>query len=119
MVARLGIDAACNQSLAALSPGRDVAHDFLFHVLDSRYEEIRNLTGDGRAGLNLNLIRQIPLVIPRLLTEQRAIGAALDAIDAAIEKTEQVIEAMEALRRALVQDLLSRGVPGRHREWSM
>jgi type I restriction enzyme S subunit len=116
MVARLEIDAACNQSLAALLPGPDLDRSFLFQVLDSSYEDIRNLTGDGRAGLNLHLIRQIPLVLPPL-PEQRAIAAVLDAIDAAIEKTEQVIGATEALRRALVQDLLSHGLPGRHGEY--
>ncbi|HET9464313.1 MAG TPA: restriction endonuclease subunit S [Gemmatimonadales bacterium] len=49
--------------------------------------------------------------------EQRRIAEVLDSIDAAIEKTEAVIEATERLRSALLAELLTRGVPGWHTEW--
>ena len=49
--------------------------------------------------------------------EQRAIAAVLDSIDEAIERTEEVIAATERLRDALLHDLLTRGLPGRHTEW--
>lgn len=51
------------------------------------------------------------------LPEQRAIARVLDAIDEAIERTEAVIAATETLRKALLQELLTRGVPGWHAEW--
>ncbi len=51
------------------------------------------------------------------LAEQRAIAAVLDAIDDTIERTEAVIAATEELRRALLNELLTRGVPGWHSEW--
>ena len=51
------------------------------------------------------------------LDEQRGIAAVLDAIDDAIERSEAVIAATEELRRSLLHELLSRGVPGRHSEW--
>ena len=51
------------------------------------------------------------------LAEQRAIAAVLDAIDDTIERTEAVIAATEELRRALLHELLTRGVPGWHSEW--
>ena len=41
----------------------------------------------------------------------------LDAIDDAIEGTEAVIAATEQLRDSLLRQLLTRGVPGWHREW--
>ena len=41
----------------------------------------------------------------------------LDSIDEAIERTEEVIATTERLRDALLHDLLSRGLPGRHTEW--
>ena len=41
----------------------------------------------------------------------------LDSIDEAIERTEVVIAATERLRDALLQELLTRGVPGWHTEW--
>ena len=51
------------------------------------------------------------------LQEQRAIAAVLDSIDDAIERTEAVIAATEQLRDSLLHQLLTRGVPGWHREW--
>ena len=51
------------------------------------------------------------------LPEQRAIAAVLDAIDETIERAEAVIAATEELRRALLHELLTRGVPGQHSEW--
>jgi len=49
--------------------------------------------------------------------EQRWIADTLNAIDTAIEKTKAVIAATEHLRKALLQELLTRGVPGWHTEW--
>ena len=113
----LEIEAACNQSLAAVQSGQQSDNQFLFQVLDTAYEELRSLTGDGRNGLNLGLIRTIPILLPPLL-EQRAIAAVLDAIDEAIECTEAVITATERLRDALLHELLTRGVPGWHTAWN-
>ena len=113
--ALLGIEAACNQSLAAIS-GKCTDNSFLFQVLQSSYDHLRALTGDGRSGLNLGLIRSLPILLPSL-SEQQAIAAVLDSIDDAIERTEAVIAATERLRDALLHDLLTRGVPGWHSEW--
>ena len=59
----------------------------------------------------------LPILLPPL-AEQRAIAAVLDAIDEAIERTEEVIAASERLRDALLHELLTRGLPGRHSEWA-
>jgi type I restriction enzyme S subunit len=118
-VAYLDVGASCNQSLAAITPGEGLSSRFLYQNLDTRYDELRALTGDdARSGLNLHLIRSLPLLLPPL-TEQCSIAWVLDAIDEAIEKTEAVIAATEDLRKALLQELLTRGVPGWHTEWKM
>ena len=52
------------------------------------------------------------------VAEQRAIAAVLDAIDEAIERTEEVVAASVRLRDALLHELLTRGLPGRHSEWA-
>lgn len=116
MTALLEIEAACNQSLAAIRSDGRAEQRFLFHVLDQSYERLRDLTGDGRSGLNLELIRSYDLLLPPL-PEQRAIAAVLDAADDTIERTEAVIAATEELRSALLHELLTRGVPGMHSEW--
>ena len=62
-------------------------------------------------------LRSLPILLPPL-AEQRAIAAVLDAIDEAIERTEEVIAATERLRDALLHELLTCGLPGRHSEWA-
>ena len=112
----IGIAASCNQSLAAMLAGENATDPFLFHVLDTAYHQLRDITGDGRSGLNLELIRGFKLLLPPL-PEQRAISAVLDSIDDAIEGAEVVIAATEDLRDALLHDLLTRGLPGQHTEF--
>ena len=112
----LGMEASCNQSLAAVLAGEQTANPFLFHILDTSYHQLRDITGDGRSGLNLDLIRGFQFLLPPL-PEQRAIAAVLDSIDDAIEGAEAVIAATEGLRDALLHDLLTRGLPGQHTEF--
>ena len=76
--------------------------------LEHQTTGIRNL--DYAAYLNL------PVLLPPL-PEQRSIAAMLDSIDDAIERTDAVIAATEQLRDSLLHELLTRGVPGWHREW--
>ena len=76
--------------------------------LEHRTTGIRNLDYAGYVAF--------PIPLPPL-AEQRAIAAVLDAIDDTIERTEAVIAATEELRRALLNELLTRGVPGWHSEW--
>ena len=71
----------------------------------------------GQQRVHPEILRSLPLLLPPL-TEQRAIAAVLDAIDEAIERTEEVIAATERLRDALLHELLTRGLPGRHSEWA-
>jgi type I restriction enzyme S subunit len=46
--------------------------------------------------------------------EQRKIAAILSAVDEVIEKTEAVIESLQTLKKAMMQELLTRGLPGCH-----
>ena len=67
-------------------------------------------------GVSRGEVDSLPILLPPL-PEQRRIAAILDAIDEAIERTEEVIAATECLRGALLHDLLTLGVPGWHSEW--
>ena len=46
--------------------------------------------------------------------EQRKIAAILSSLDDAIEKTQAVIDQVQVVKRGLMQELLTRGLPGRH-----
>jgi len=48
------------------------------------------------------------------LAEQRKIAAILSSVDETIEKTEAVIAQLDAVKKAMLEELLTRGIPGRH-----
>lgn len=57
------------------------------------------------------LVREIDLPP---LPEQRKTAAILSSVDEVIEKTEAVIQSLQTLKKAMMQELLTRGLPGRH-----
>lgn len=48
------------------------------------------------------------------LGEQRKIAAILSAVDEAIEATQAVIDQLQVVKKAMMAELLTRGIPGRH-----
>ena len=90
MVAQLGIETTCNQSMAAIIPDRRLAPRYLYWWLTANYQNIRNLAGgEARDGLNLDLLGSIPCPLPPM-SEQEAVARFLDAkaaeIDALVAK---------------------------------
>lgn len=99
-------------------PSAQLASDYIrFVVGDPRMR--RHYQGGAR-GTNVRRNRiarsdflRIPLMLPPL-PEQRKIAAILSAVDEVIEKTEAVIESLQTLKKAMMHELLTRGLPGRH-----
>lgn len=88
---------------------------FVFHLLSSaRLPQLATKTAQPL--LTQTDLASILLPMPPR-AEQRRIAALLDAIDDLIERTEAAIAATESLREALLHELLTRGLPGRHTEW--
>jgi len=105
-----------NEAIAGFRTGDGLDSSFLRHSLEHHdYTEIADEAVKG-VTLNKAKLQSLELVLPPL-PEQRAIAAVLDAVDDTIERTEAVIGATEELRRALLHELLTRGVPGMHSEW--
>ena len=86
-------------------------------VSATRHELQKRSAGSTFREISRDGVRSLPILLPPL-AEQRAIAAVLDAIDEAIERTEEVIAATERLRDALLHELLTRGLRGRHSEWA-
>ena len=108
----LEIESACNQSLAAIrSLDKDVVlNDYIFYNLESRYLELRNINGNaGRSGLNLNLLKGIPILLPPP-PEQKEITKILMSVDEEIDKTEKIIEKTVSLKKGLMQQLFTKGI---------
>lgn len=74
-VAILGLEAAINQACAAISiDNPELDRDFLFYVLQGKYEELRKISdarGGNQSNLNASLIRDTQIPLPDLTTQQR------------------------------------------------
>jgi type I restriction enzyme S subunit len=96
-----------NQSIAAIFPSDENFYsDFLYHNLDNRYDELRSLSagGEGRGGLNLQIIKSLGIPLPRL-KEQQKIADCLSSIDELVTAQTQKIEALKAHKKGLMQQL--------------
>jgi len=86
-------NATCNQSLVAICPDQSkLLPEYLFSVLDSMYQEIRNLTGDNqRSGLNIPIIKTIRIPLPPLAIQQEIV-AEIGGYQKIIDGARQVVE---------------------------
>jgi type I restriction enzyme S subunit len=102
------VELSTNQSIAAIFPNDSFVPEYLFYIIDSRYNELRNLsTGDGgRGGLNLRIIKGIPVPLPTK-EEQQAIASALSDVDALITALEQLISKKRNIKQGAMQQLLT------------
>jgi type I restriction enzyme S subunit len=108
-VALLGIDAACNQACAAITPKDGVILPrYLYHFLSWRYKAIRSLAHGGQQqNLNLEIVRELPVAYPHTQEEQVEIIAILDALDRKIELHDEKRSVFEALFRLMLNKLMT------------
>lgn len=97
-----------NQSIAAILPHANFAPRFLYYNLDSRYDELRELSAGegGRGGLNLTIIRQVAVPFPSI-EEQTAIATILSDMDAEIAALESKLAKARQLKQGMMQELLT------------
>lgn len=69
--------------------------------------------GVSQSNINPTKMRALRIPVPPL-AEQRKIAAILGSVDEAIEKTQAVIDQVQEVKKGLMQQLLTRGLPGRH-----
>lgn len=78
------------------------------------HRDIRPFINSGtRTKLNQADMRRIGVPLPPLC-EQRKIAAILSSVDDAIESTQAVIDQLGVVKKAMMAELLTRGLPGRH-----
>ncbi|MDP2240918.1 MAG: restriction endonuclease subunit S [Burkholderiales bacterium] len=115
MVAQTAIRTTCNQSMAAIVPRESTNPRYLYWLLDSQYEHIRNMAGgEARDGLNLDILGSIPCIrVPE--NEQRAIADFLDRetvkMDTLMEKKRTLIGKLKEKRAALISRTVTRSLP--------
>lgn len=114
MVAQLGFEATCNQSMAAIIPNQRINARMLYWWLTKNYRNIRNLAGgEARDGLNLEMIGSIQCPLPPL-PEQQAIATFLDretgCIDTLITKKQKLIELLKEKCTVLISHAVTKGL---------
>ena len=67
----------------------------------------------GRQRVPVGVFDDFEVCLPPL-PEQRKIAAILSSVEDAIAKTRAVIDQVQGVKRGLLQELLTRGLPGRH-----
>jgi type I restriction enzyme, S subunit len=105
----LGIDAACNQACAAITPTDDAfLPQYLYHFLSWRYEAIRSLAHGGQQqNLNLDIVREISVVLPPDSSEQEEIVETLDAIDNKISLHRRKRDILKQVFKSLLHKLMT------------
>ena len=101
---------------AVVRPGDRVDGSFLYqHVMSDGFVEFLKprMRGSNYPAVKGADVEEYTLSLPSL-AEQRKIAATLSSVDDAIEKTQAVIDQVQVVKRGLMRDLLTRGVPGRH-----
>ena len=104
----------CGYHLAILRPLKtDLDGRFLHYALsegNAKRQFGMYANGITRFGLRADDINRVRIPLPPVL-EQRKIAAILSSVDDAIEKTQAVIDQARIVKRGLMQELFTRGVP--------
>ena len=99
---------------------RRVDSEFLYRLLswnpvqNDIWQSVQGST--GLSNIDLNSLKELHVPIPPL-PEQRKIAAILSSVDDAIEKIQAVIDQVQVVKRGLMQELLTHGLPGLHRRF--
>ena len=86
--------------------------DFLYLLMQT-VDFAKHMQPGAVPSVNGSMVGSIRALVPPV-PEQRKIAAILFSVDDAIEKTQAVIDQVQVVKRGLMQELFTRGLPGRH-----
>ena len=110
----LGRDMATSQDFANYICGPDIHNQFLMHLLRFLQPEWKRLmAGSTHNTIYMPIFENLEVLLPPA-GEQMKIAAVLASVDEAIEATQAVIEQLQIVKKAMMAELLTRGLPGRH-----
>lgn len=103
------IELCTNQSIAAIYPSESFNSFFLYHLLDSKYNDLRMLSsGEGaRGGLTKRQIENYSVFMPSDIEEQEAIAKILTDMDDEIESLEKKLSKYEQVKQGMMAQLLT------------
>jgi type I restriction enzyme S subunit len=103
--------------LIRIRPLRDILPEWLVNALASEAVRTQILasakTSSGLHTINSTVVRKISRDLPPP-GEQRKIAGIRSSVEDAIEATHAVIDQLQVVKKAMMAELLTRGLPGRH-----
>jgi type I restriction enzyme S subunit len=113
-----GVPAATNQGFASLVPHEGTPPEFLFYLAQTlRPAFVRLAAGTTFVEVSRREVRRVKVCVPSDAGERLRIGNILRLADDAIQALEAKLAAAQRLKTALMQQLFTRGIPGRHTSW--
>ena len=88
-----------------------LTNEFVFRFLDLNKNKINNLgfQGSGIKHLEKNFVKKLNIIFPPL-SEQKKIASILTSVDEVIEKTQSQINKIQDLKKATMNELLTKGI---------
>jgi type I restriction enzyme S subunit len=106
-----------NQQINAVVCNESAWPEYIYYGLCYRTAELQRIAGATAVSIvSKGRFEQFGLPLPPL-PEQRKIAAILSSVDEAIEGTQAVIDQLQVVKKAMMADLLTRGIPGRHKKF--
>lgn len=113
-----GVAGALGSTLLCCRAKDNTDQDYLHYLLESLYAYTNSATiGGAVPHLDKRLLDSLRIAVPRDPQEQKQIAEALLATDSSIRTAVAKLEAARRLKTALMQQLFTRGLPGRHRRF--
>ncbi len=103
------VGANLTRGVALIALKDNYFNDFILQQISSdRTVKIfeRSLNGSALQELSIGIVRKIPIILPKSLSEQKAIAAVFSAWDKAINGTQLLIAQKELRKKWLMQNLL-------------
>ncbi|MGF6230991.1 type I restriction enzyme S subunit [Inquilinus ginsengisoli] len=122
-LALVGDETICvNQSIAVLRANKKIMPEFLKSLLEAdtyQNKMIEDAGGSTIKHIYITIVNLMPIAVPRKLSEQHAIAAALSDADALIASLDALIAKKRDLKQATMQQLLTgkTRLPGFKGKW--
>ena len=111
---------ALGSTLLCYRPKEGINSDYLYYLLQSFYAFTNTATiGGAVPHLDTRLLDRLKLYVPSTEEDQAEIARRFKAADEAIATAEGKLTAARRLKKGLMQQLFTLGIPGRHEQFNI
>lgn len=101
-------EAATNQGFQSLIVNEESDSEFMYYFLSTVVEEMESrASGSTFLEISSSKLKEIPIVVPQTVAEQKAIASVLSDMDAEIAALEATRAKYESIKQGMMQELLT------------